>query len=272
MSNNSHEIEVKSGKRFEFGKNWSNFLKTLNEKRIKDAEESLKNMLSLDNLEGKTFLDIGSGSGLFSLAARRLGAKVFSFDYDPFSVSCTKELKNRYYKNDLNWTVEEGSVLDKEYLKQLNQFDIVYSWGVLHHTGSMWEALNNVCQNVKKDGLLFIALYNHQQFATTYWKAIKKCYVKFKILRPLIFAIHLIYPILPLIIYHKVSGKTYERGMTYIYDLFDWLGGYPFETSTPEQVFKYYKEKGFNLENLITVGGKLGCNEFVFKKSRIIKT
>jgi 2-polyprenyl-6-hydroxyphenyl methylase/3-demethylubiquinone-9 3-methyltransferase len=87
---NKHTAEIKQGKRFRFGKNWSSFLKTINEERIIEAENSLKKMLGINDLKDKDFLDIGSDSGLFSLAAMRLGARrVYSFDYDPDSVACT---------------------------------------------------------------------------------------------------------------------------------------------------------------------------------------
>src|ERR1044072_5239228 len=101
-------------------------------------------MLEVDNLLGKKFLDVGSGSGLFSLAARRLGAQVHSFDYDPQSVACTGELRRRYFPDDLHWVVQQGSVLDQGYLASLGSFDVVYAWGVLHHTGAMWRALDNI--------------------------------------------------------------------------------------------------------------------------------
>ena len=117
--------EVSRGERFKFGENWSRFLKVLNDERIFEAEKSLKQMLGIEDLEGNSFLDIGSGSGLFSLAARRLGARVHSFDYDPHSVASTRELKRRYFPEDSDWTVEEGSVLDREYLESLGKFDIV---------------------------------------------------------------------------------------------------------------------------------------------------
>jgi len=80
-------------KKFEFGKNWENFLKIIDEKRIKEAENSLKKLLNLENLKGKSFLDAGCGSGLFSLAAKNLGAEVYSFDFDENAVNCTGKLK-----------------------------------------------------------------------------------------------------------------------------------------------------------------------------------
>src|SRR5438105_5256953 len=164
--------------RFEFGRNWSAFLSVLDDERIAIAESSLKRALEVEDLRGKTFIDIGCGSGLFSLAAVRLGARVHSFDYDTHSVACTAELKRRYFPNNEKWVVERASVLDPHYITQLGQFDVVYSWGVLHHTGNMWQALSNVVPLVKRPGgKLFIAIYNDLGTSTQRWRALKKLFV-----------------------------------------------------------------------------------------------
>jgi len=254
--------------RFEFGENWARFLRLLDDDRILEAEKSLKEMLDVDDLVGKRFLDIGCGSGLFSLAAKRLGAKVYSFDFDTQSVSCTQELKRRYYPNDQDWTIEKGSVLDQGYIKSLNKFDIVYSWGVLHHTGMIWQALDNAQLPVGDAGKLFISIYNDQGLVSRYWYFVKKIFNKNIFYRLLIILFHLPYLLALRILVRLARGRlALERGMSYWYDMMDWLGGYPFEVAKPEEIFDFYRRRGFTLMKLKTQGSRHGCNEFVFKKN-----
>lgn len=145
-------------KQFPFGSNWSDFIKCVNAERIEEAEASLRRMLNVQNLTDKQFLDIGSGSDLSSLVARRLGAKVHSFDFDPQSVASTSELRDRFFPDDCDWTIEHGSALNQEYLGSLGRFDVVYSWGVLHHTGAMWLGIENAINRVCDGGILYLAM------------------------------------------------------------------------------------------------------------------
>ncbi|MDB0048182.1 class I SAM-dependent methyltransferase [Burkholderiaceae bacterium] len=271
-----HSDEISAKERFEFGRNWYLFLGSINEERITLAEKSLLTMLKLDDLRGKRFLDIGSGSGLFSLAARRLGATVHSFDYDPQSVACTQELKRRFFPGDDSWTIESGSVLDDSYVAQLGMFDIVYSWGVLHHTGAMWKAMENVATTVSAHGLLYIAIYNRQQLFSAYWRRVKKFYNRAP--RPVRKSLEYgfwLYFVSSLFLvdvfrgrnpFDRHSGRG-RRGMNFFRDIVDWIGGWPFEVAAPEDVFHFYNDREFNLVKLKTCGGKQGCNEFVFVRS-----
>jgi 2-polyprenyl-3-methyl-5-hydroxy-6-metoxy-1,4-benzoquinol methylase len=274
----SHAAEVAGGERFEFGKNWSRFLNLLSEERIRQAETSLREMLEQDDLRGKTFLDIGSGSGLFSLAARRLGARVYSFDFDSDSYACTKNLREKFFPDDENWTVRQGSVLDREYVASLGKFDVVYSWGVLHHTGEMWRALENAALPCKPGGRLFIAIYNDTGNQAVRWKAIKKFYNRLpKFLRKP-FAVAVVAPeelksflsylflLKPKKYFDVWTKYASNRGMSYWHDIIDWVGGYPYEYAAPEEIFEFYKARGFRLTKLKCKNVGLGCNEFVFEK------
>ena len=253
--------------RFEFGKNWRRFLLTLTEDQIEAAIFSLKRMLEVESLQGKTFLDIGSGSGLHSLAARRLGAKVHSFDYDPESVGCTHELKKRYFPDNEDWIIEKGSVLDEDYLKNLGQFDIVYAWGVLHHTGRMYESFDNIMPTLAPTGKLFLAIYNNQGWTSKYWTLVKRIYNKSNVGKFSMILVHAPYLFGLRYIVRSITGRLFiERGMSMWYDMIDWLGGYPFEVAKPEDVFSFFRDRGFVLDELKTCGGRMGCNEFVFHK------
>lgn len=275
----SWQKEIEDGKRFKFGANWASFLDNLTDEQIEKAKEKLQEWLG--NIHGKSFLDIGSGSGIHSLCARMLGAKVYSFDYDTQSVECTKYLKNKYFPNDNDWIVEQGSALDDKYLERLGKFDIVYSWGVLHHTGDMWNALRFAVIPVSdNDGRLFIAIYNDQGSPSKIWKKIKEIYiggnyfVKKILLSFMIFyfeAGSMVARALrgenPFTLKHWTNYKK-ERGMSRLHDYIDWAGGYPFEVAKPEKIFDFYKQKKFSLEKMSTCGGGLGCNQFVFKKEK----
>jgi 2-polyprenyl-6-hydroxyphenyl methylase/3-demethylubiquinone-9 3-methyltransferase len=280
----THQVEIATGERFAFGENWTRFLAVLDDKRIDEAVASLKDKLEVDSLAGKTFLDIGSGSGLFSLAARKLGARVHSFDFDPNSVACTAELKKRYFPGDNNWIVQEGSALDHEFVLSLGQFDIVYSWGVLHHTGQMWKGLENAAIPVAPDGKLFVAIYNDTGTQSLRWRWIKKTYNQLPRLLRSPFAMLAIAPdemksaIRATI---KLRPDQYirswtnydqnNRGMSRWHDIIDWVGGYPYEVATPEEIFDFYRKRGFTLTKLKSGKVGLGCNEFVFQKEQAAK-
>lgn len=275
----SADREIAAGARFEFGKNWTRFLELLDERRISDAEESLRGMLAVENLRGRKFLDIGCGSGLFSLAARRLGASVHSFDFDAQSVACALELKRRYFRDDAGWRIESGSVLDAAYMKGLGNFDVVYSWGVLHHTGAMWLALERAIDRVAPaGGRIFIAIYADQGWKSRAWWLVKLLYNRLPgFLRPayaflvttlvrFMVIVKYTLKLRPMTAIAPLLRDDRERGMSAKRDEVDWIGGFPYEFASLETLTAYLEARGFAI--LATRrAGSLGCNEIVARRN-----
>jgi 2-polyprenyl-6-hydroxyphenyl methylase/3-demethylubiquinone-9 3-methyltransferase len=271
--------EIRAGQRFAFGANWQSFIRLVDDERIAVAISSLTQALGVKDLSGKTFLDVGCGSGLFSLAAHRLGARVRSFDFDLESAAATSALRRRF-ASDREWVIDVGSILDPAYTAGLGRFDVVYSWGVLHHTGQMWTAVAATADLVAAGGQLFVSIYNDQGRPSRTWLRVKRRYNRSgRAGRLLLVGLSALYlrrhwPVRKLARIFRpgpgparpVKAVPRTRGMSRRHDLLDWVGGYPFEFARPEAVFRFVRERGFELRYLTTCGGGLGCNEYVFER------
>jgi SAM-dependent methyltransferase len=257
---------------FAFGENWARFLTALSDAQIERATQSVSTLVGSD-LRGKTFIDIGSGSGLYSLAAHKLGARVHSFDYDQQSVACTQELRRRFFPRDDGWTVEQGSVLDERYLATLGQYDVVYSWGVLHHTGNMWAAIANAGRLVRAGGTFVIGIYNYRggRLGTATWAKLKRWYCK----APRWQAAAWEYTYMTWKVAYAVAvGRNPARmireprvlrGMSWRRDVTDWLGGYPYEAATPGEIVEFVRGKFRFVLVRQNINCGTGVSEFVFE-------
>ncbi|HEX6851629.1 MAG TPA: methyltransferase domain-containing protein [Candidatus Polarisedimenticolaceae bacterium] len=272
----SHAEEVRAGERFPFGENWRRLLASVGPERIEHASASLTGVLGAKALEGRRFLDAGCGSGLFSLAASLRGARVVSFDFDPACVACAVELRARFHRDAPDWRIERGSVLDAEYLARLGTFDVVYSWGVLHHTGRMWDAIDLVAARVAPGGRLWIALYNDQGAWSRAWLAIKRAYNRApRPLRDLLLGACFVRLWGPTLLRDLAKGSALStwrgyartgRGMSPWRDVVDWVGGLPFEVASIAAVEDFLAARGFEREHVVSVGRGHGCNEFVLRR------
>lgn len=234
---------------FSFGQNWRKYLAALNEDRIDSACQSLVTFTDLPTLKGKSFMDVGCGSGLFSLAAHRLEAdSIMSLDIDPFSIECARQLRLRENSPE-NWLIVQSSALALPL--PASSFDLVYSWGVLHHTGAMWPAIEKVSQLVAPGGLFYLAIYREGRFSRQ-WLAIKRLYNRqpraIKWLMQLGYAAFAIVAMLCArrnpIAEIRGYGRT-KRGMSWWRDIEDWLGGLPYEYTRPEKLIQFLQERGF---------------------------
>ncbi len=248
---------------FSFGENWLRYVRSLGADRYEAAKRSLCELLGLESLAGKSFLDAGCGSGVFSLAAVQLQAlRVVSIDADPSSVEACRQVKRSCEVP--HWEIAEGSVLDEGFLLALGTFDVVYAWGVLHHTGAMWEAMDNVALAVKPGGLLALAIYNRTR-TSPLWVQYKRLYNRSGRLvkAMLVWAILMPRVLVRLArLKHPLKGP---RGMSVYHDAVDWAGGLPYECASFEEVADYMRRKGFSLKKGRRTRAS-GCNEFLLER------
>ncbi len=276
------EVKILDNQSFAFGKNWQLFIKKhLNQARVDETKKSFIEFYDGHNLKGKTFIDVGCGSGLFSLVAYQLGAsKILSFDIDLDSVKCCEYLREKE-GNPANWQIMHGSILDENFVSKLGKYDFIYSWGVLHHTGNMWKAIENTSKLVADKGLLYIAIYNKAdglgiypdgRFGSSkFWVKVKKLYTSL----PLLLQNLVDYTVMSVLILSylvtlnnpikKIRNHKGFRGMAWSTDIKDWLGGYPYEYASVAEVFNFVKKLRLSLENLKCNNGLMN-NEYLFKK------
>lgn len=259
--------------RFRFGRNWQNYSRTLDSVRLDEATESIRSVLGVESLEGQKFLDVGCGSGVFSLAAHRLGADVVGFDYDLDSVITTRRLRDTHHAD---WPVCRGDILDAAFVASLEQSDIVYAWGVLHHTGDLWTACDHAAGLVAPGGQMIVSVYNDQGVMSHVWRWVKFLYVRVAVLRPLLLLIAFLITWGPTVAADlknlrnpRTTWRSYgsHRGMGAWHDLIDWTGGYPFEVATPGEVREFFVRRGFYVAKESLAGGGRGCNEFLLTRS-----
>lgn len=254
-------------KMFAFGENWKAFSNTLTEGQFETAKRSMSDLVG--DLSGRSVIDIGCGSGLFSIAALSLGARlVIGIDLDPVCIETSRKNLRRFGNAvPARWDsimFKTGSIL--EWSDYTGSYDVVYSWGVLHHTGDMYKACTQAARLVADGGLLVLAIYN-KHFTSPIWKWIKKTYVHSPyIIKALMIAFFCPVNFLAKLFLMRKNPFNTRRGMSFFYDVIDWVGGYPYEYASTAEMTSFIEKLGFKTEKVIKTEGFTGCNEFVFRK------
>jgi len=258
-------------KQFRFGRNWRSFSKSaLDENKINQARRDFFNLLQGANLKDKSFLDIGFGQGLALFFAQEAGANVLGIDIDPDNQEAVMSIK-RFFPALAMPNTEIASILDNSFVeKEVNAggFDIVHSWGVLHHTGTMYKAILNAIKLVKPDGMLIIAIYN-THWSSPAWKVIKWAFNHVPGLIQTLM-INLFYPTIYIAkwLVTRENPMKKERGMDFYHDVVDWIGGYPYEYSTIQEITQFVEAHGLKMVKTQPAQVPTGCNEFVFVRKR----
>lgn len=262
---------------FAFGRNWAEYAEKITEAEIEEAVRGLSRLLGGARLTGLRFLDIGSGSGLHSLAALRLGAReVLAVDIDPDSVATTRAVLARHAPG-ANARVEENSVFDLA-PERLGRFDVVYSWGVLHHTGDMAGAVGKAAAMVEKGGCFVFALYR-RIWMDGFWKR-EKCWyaqaspqaqARARTVYIALFRLGLRLTGRRLADY--VANYRVNRGMDFYHDVHDWMGGWPYDSISADEVEAMMRTLGFARERVFVAPRNVmrdffgsGCDEYVYRR------
>lgn len=264
---------------FAFGKNWLQFAAKIDEARIAQAVEDLQRLTGLRDLRGRSFLDVGCGSGLHALAAHRMGAtRIVGTDIDPDSVEASRVTFSRFAP-EVSARFEVCSVFDM-HPDRFGDFDIVNSWGVLHHTGNMDRAIASAATLVAPGGIFLVALYRKTPFCPL-WRRIKLWYSRATPAgqaraREVYIALRRFAA--------KVRGRDFDayvrdygkhRGMNFYNDVHDWLGGYPYDSISPQRCRELLAGLGFSRDRefvarswryLLGLLGS-GCDEYAFRRA-----
>ncbi len=233
-----------------------------------ELQGALKHIQELfpEGVKCKRVLDGGSGSGMISVAFAVMGADVTGVDVTPkcvengcknadlFGVQC------RFLKRNLLSLDLCGET-----------FDIIYNWGVLHHTQDARKSFTNLAKHLKPGGEMIVAVYL-KTVLSGFWNFLRIFYQE----SPQVFKTLFLN-----------TGSIFLNGVDYFNNLFfnkerymmrgtnnkeilnDWFG-VPYRTfHTYEEVFEWFRENGLEYQLVNSATGRFkSTSNFVVRGSK----
>ncbi len=231
---------------------------------IPEYEASEKHWLlfySPEEVKGKTVLDAGCGTGVFSIIFARNGAaKVTGIDISPGSLGTARGLKEKF--GLANAEFQQQDMLHLSFRDA--SFDIVWAWGTVHHTTDPLGAITELIRVLKPGGSLFLAIYK-QTSVTWIHEIIRKTMIRTPRWSWNVLAKAGAFMLTPVVFLFKRRQKS-RKGEKLSELILDWYFVPIRHYYTPEEIRVFLERKKFRIEKYLAHSGRFNSSSnFIYK-------
>ena len=235
---------------------WTEYLPEYNA-----SETHWKIFYSPQDIEGKSVLDAGCGTGIFSIIFARNGAaSVLGIDISEGSLETAKALKTKF---DLeNASFQKQDMLDLPFADE--SFDIVWAWGTVHHTTDPFKAMSELIRVLRAEGSILLAVYTRTR-VTFLHEIIRKALVRtprktWKALSKILALV-----LSPVVYFFKKREKS-RKGEKLEELIMDWYFVPIRHYYYPEEIKVFLEEQGFTIEKYLPASGRFNStSNFIYK-------
>ena len=214
-----------------------------------------------DEVRGKTVLDAGCGTGIFSIIfANKGSAKVTGIDISEGSLSTARKLKEKFHLDNTEFRKEDMLRLpfDDEC------FDIVWAWGTVHHTTAPYRAITELMRVLKGGGSILLAVYTRTKL-TFIHEIIRKTLVRTPRGSWTFLSKMLALLLAPVVFLFKKREKS-RKGEKLEELILDWYFVPIRHYYYPSEIRRYLEKHGYSIENYLPASGRFNStSNFIFK-------
>jgi len=252
---NSHDIVASRVKRF-YDDLWTRYTPAYD-----SCCEHVELFFSDAEIEGKRILDAGCGMGVFSVVFGKKGAaRVIGIDLSEEGVRRAQRAASHF--NLSNVEFREGNILRLPYPD--GSFDIVWSWGTLHHTAEPLKALEELIRVLKNGGTLFVTLYRSTKLSFLHEGIRKTLRLAHRRMWPLLAKL-IALALFPATLFLKRRKKA--RAGENLSDLvLDWYFNPVRHYYRPGEIRQLLEQEGLIIEKFLPASGRFNStSNFIFK-------